>query len=241
MIRLDHYLVSHKNISTRNRAQLLIKDGAVFVNGKVITKSNYSVKDHDVITLTDSIKYVSRAGLKLEHALNVFSINPLGLKCLDIGSSTGGFTQCLIEHGAKSVTAVDVGTEQLHPTLRTNQKIVLHEQQDIRTFISQHTYDLIVCDASFISLTKVIPEIPRFAKNNTIIVLLIKPQFEVGKDFIGKGGIVTDELAIIEAVTGVVTCAQKHNLRINDEVKQCPVRGSDGNQEYLACFTYIKK
>ncbi len=239
-MRLDHYLVAHQNL-TRSRAQLLIKDGAVLVNNIPVTKPNYDVKTSDQLSLHDTIKYVSRAGLKLEYALDIFQINPNGMTCLDIGSSTGGFTDCLIQRNALHVDSVDVGTEQLAPSLRNNPQVSLYEQTDIRVFQNTQTYDLIVCDASFISLKNILPEIPRFAKRDGYVILLIKPQFEVGRDFLGKGGIVTDEMRVIEIITDIVTCAKKHNLRIFDEVKLCPVRGGDGNQEYLVCFTYQKK
>jgi 23S rRNA (cytidine1920-2'-O)/16S rRNA (cytidine1409-2'-O)-methyltransferase len=220
---------------------LLIHDGAVVVNEQIITKPSYTVKATDTVTLTDTIKYVSRAGLKLEHALRVFEINPEKMICLDIGSSTGGFTDCLLQHHAAHVDAVDVGTNQLVVSLRNDERVHVYEQTDIRNFQNTQRYDLIVCDASFISLTKIIPELPRFIQDGTIIILLIKPQFEVGKDFIGKGGIVDDELRVIEIITDIVNSAQQYNLKLHDEIKQCPVTGGDGNQEYLACFTYHKK
>ncbi len=239
-MRLDQYLVHHYNFS-RNRAHLLVRDGAVLINKQTITKPAYIVKETDVVTITDTIKYVSRAGLKLEHALQIFKINPEKMICLDIGSSTGGFTDCLLQHHADYVDAVDVGTNQLVMSLRNHKQVCVYEQTDIRNFQNTQHYDLIVCDASFISLTKIIPEIPRFAKDGSDIILLIKPQFEVGKDFIGKGGIVDDELRVVEIITDIINCAKQYHLRLRNEIKQSPITGGDGNREYLAYFTYHKK
>lgn len=239
-MRLDQYLVTNNSL-TRSRAQLLIDDGAVSVNGIVATKANKTVMDGDAVTVQDTIKYVSRAGLKLEHALDTFEIDPTGKTCLDIGSSTGGFTDCLLQRNAIHVDAVDVGTDQLVEKLRNDSRVSVFEKTDIRIFKNAQTYDLIVCDASFISLTKIIPELPRFSKTGTEIILLIKPQFEVGKDYLGKGGIVNDEMRVVEAITEVVTCARTHGLSLVGEVKICAIQGGDGNQEYVACFTYPLK
>lgn len=239
-MRLDQHLVEHHGM-TRSRAQLLIHDGAVFVNTNPTTKPNYTVKSTDIITIHDTIKYVSRAGLKLAAALELFSLPPAHMLCLDIGSSTGGFTDCLLQNSALHVDAVDVGTQQLVDTLRNDPRVTVYEQTDIRTFSTPREYDLVVCDASFISLIKIIPELPRFSKIGTHVILLIKPQFEVGRAFLGKGGIVTDEMRVVEIITDIVTCAQHHGFRLIDEIKLCPIKGGDGNQEYIAYFTYHKK
>lgn len=239
-MRLDQWLVHHNNF-TRSRAQLLITDGAVRMNGIVCTKANKTVAATDSVTVTDTITYVSRAGLKLQHALDMFNIFPAGKMCLDIGSSTGGFTDCLLTRGAIHVDAVDVGTDQLSPSLKSDSRVSSYEQTDIRQFKNITRYDMIVCDISFISLLKIIPEIPRFAKNTTEIILLIKPQFEVGKEFLGKGGIVHEDMRVVEIITDIVTMARHYGCILVDEVKQCPIRGGDGNQEYVVCFTYSEK
>ena len=239
-MRLDAYLVQKHNY-TRSRAQLLISDGAVCINGIVVTKANKTVQPTDMVSVIDTITYVSRAGLKLKHALEAFRIVPTGLHCLDIGSSTGGFTDCLLKEGAAHVDAVDVGTDQLAKGLRADTRVSVFEKTDIRNFENKHPYDLIVCDISFISLLKIIPELSRFSKDGTKIVLLIKPQFEVGKEYLGKGGIVTDEMRVVEVITDIVNKAKKHHLRLNDEIKKSSIKGGDGNQEYCAYFTYIKK
>lgn len=239
-MRLDQYLVTHHGL-TRSRAQLLIADGSVCVQGIPITKASKTVTPNDTVSVIDSIKYVSRAGLKLEKALELFQVDPSNKICLDIGSSTGGFTECLLQKGALHVDAVDVGTDQLVLSLRNNPRVAVYEQTDIRTFQNKIKYNLIVCDASFISLTKIIPEIPRFSDDNATVILLIKPQFEVGRDFLGKGGIVSDEMRVVEVITDIVLCARKHSLSLVTEIKICPIKGGDGNQEYIGCFTYQGK
>lgn len=239
-MRLDAYLVTH-NYGSRSRAKLLIEDGAVSVNGIITTKVSKTISPADVVTVIDSIPYVSRAGLKLEHALKAFEIDATGATCLDIGSSTGGFTDCLLKHGAVHVDAVDVGTDQFAEVLKHDARIRLYEKTDIRTFTSDRTYDLIVCDASFISLTKIIPVLPALSHAGTRVVLLIKPQFEVGKDFIGKGGIVTDTERITQVIADIVSCASEHSLNLTSDISTAGIKGGDGNQEYCAYFTYSKK
>lgn len=239
-MRLDAYLVHHNNYS-RSRAQLLINNGSVTINGVVITKPNKTVQPSDNVQVIDTIKFASRAGLKLEYALDVFGIYSDGKVCLDIGSSTGGFTDCLLRKGALHVDAVDVGTDQLVEVIRRDPRVSVYEQTDIRAFSNPQRYDLIVCDASFISLLKIIPELPRFSKESTEVVLLIKPQFEVGKEYLGKGGIVDDEMRVVEVITDIVNAARSLDYRLNHEIKLCPVKGGDGNQEYIGYFTYLKK
>lgn len=239
-MRLDSYLVEHFKLS-RSRAKLLIEDGAVLINEIVFKKPNKTVLPTDAVVVNDTINYVSRAGLKLEHALKLFSINTINKNCLDIGSSTGGFTDCLLKNGAAHVDAVDVGTDQLVEKLRNDSRVSVYEKTDIRNFETNNTYDLIVCDASFISLTKIIPVVPHFSKKNADIILLIKPQFEVGREFLGKGGIVNDEMRVVEVITDIVNLAKKNDLRLIDEIKICPLKGGDGNQEYIAYFTYLSK
>lgn len=239
-MRLDTYLATN-NFATRSRAKLLIAEGAVSVNGIVITKPNKTIYATDVVTLVNVIPYVSRAGLKLEHALNEFRINPRGYTCLDIGSSTGGFTDCLLQSGASHVDAVDVGTDQFAESLQLDPRVHVHEQTDIRNFTTEATYDLIVCDASFISLTKIIPVLKKFSHTGTQVVLLIKPQFEVGREYLGKGGIVTNQEAIEHAITVITNLAQEHSYISQAPIIEAGIKGGDGNQEYCAYFTYSEK
>ena len=238
-MRLDQYLTTEKGIS-RSRAQLLIADGAVTINGVVSRKPNKSVQINDVVIVEDTIKYVSRAGLKLERALDVFAINPTGWECLDAGSSTGGFTDCLLQRGATHVDAVDVGTDQLVETLRNDTRVTAYEQTDIRIFATQPErtahYDLVVSDLSFISLIHVLPALVTTMKTGAHATLLIKPQFEVGRDFLDKKGIVTDQNRADEAIVDVVNEARARGLKLQGDIILSPIKGGDGNTEYLAHF-----
>jgi 23S rRNA (cytidine1920-2'-O)/16S rRNA (cytidine1409-2'-O)-methyltransferase len=238
-MRIDHYLVQHFRYS-RSRIHLLIANQSVSLFGQIFTKPNQSIDaatDPDLIHISDSIRYVSRAGLKLDHALQVWGVNPAGMTCLDIGSSTGGFTDCLLQHTIAHVDAVDVGTDQLHEKLRNDSRVSVYEQTDIRNFISDYRYDLIVCDVSFISLTYIIPELSRFAKNNSQCVLLIKPQFELGKEFLDKQGIVRDDEKINQLVAKVSTLlSQNHYTNIS--WADSPISGGDGNREVLITGVY---
>lgn len=178
-MRLDKYLVERFNIS-RDTAIEIIKNGNCLINGVEAQKQGQKVSQSDQITLKENSlpKYVSRAGDKLEQALCEFKINPKGLNCLDVGSSTGGFTDCLLQHDAKHITAVDVGTDQFSAKLKNNPRVTLLEQTDIRDFHAPNTYDLITCDVSFISSFKILPTLTRFANQETNLVLLYKPQYE---------------------------------------------------------------
>ncbi len=236
-MRIDQFLVNHFNLS-RSRAQLLIKDGAVCVMGKVITKSSHEIPENfdiNLVTITDTVKYVSRAGLKLEHALQEFSLDVNHKKCLDIGSSTGGFTDCLLQYGASHIDCVDVGTDQLHEKIKTNSHVSVFEQTDIRNFDGDN-YDIIVADISFISLNSIIPILSKFCKNNTQIILLIKPQFEVGKEFLNKQGIVKDNQVITESIEKIKTTLHENGFVMNSIINS-PILGGDGNREFLSLIT----
>lgn len=238
-MRLDHYLVHHHDL-TRSRAQLLILDGAVSVNGVIVKKVSKTIAPHDTVHLEDTIKYVSRAGLKLEHALDIFSVDPRGFSCLDIGSSTGGFTDCLLQRGATHVDAVDVGTGQLVEHLRHDPRVTSYEQTDIRVFQNTHPYDLIVCDASFISLTKIIPTLSRFLKEGTRGIFLIKPQFEVGKGFLNKQGLVTDPQKNDEVIALIKKTLNDFGYIVQGEVIPSPLLGGDGNREFIISFVFSR-
>jgi 23S rRNA (cytidine1920-2'-O)/16S rRNA (cytidine1409-2'-O)-methyltransferase len=238
-MRIDQYLTQHFPYS-RSRIHLLIADGSVSLLDKVFTKPSQNIDestDPSLIHISDSIRYVSRAGLKLGHALGTWGINPAGMTCLDIGSSTGGFTDCLLQYDAAHVDAVDVGTNQLHEKLRNDNRVSVYEQTDIRNFTSDDQYDLIVCDVSFISLTHIITQLPRFAKNNSRCVLLIKPQFELGKEFLDKQGIVRDDEKINQLITEISTfLSQNHYTDI--QYVDSPISGGDGNREVLITGVY---
>lgn len=236
-MRLDQYIVEHFGI-TRSRAQLLIENNSVTISGKVITKSSYKVPefiDKEMVEITDTIRYVSRAGLKIEHAIKEFLLNITGKDCLDIGSSTGGFTDCLLQSGAHHVDCVDVGTDQLHEIIKRNKQVSVYEKTDIRNF-NGGTYDVIVGDISFVSLNVIIPIIPKFCKKDTQLILLIKPQFEVGKEFLNKHGIVKNEQSIVESIEKIKTTFVQHGFKVNSIIDS-PILGGDGNKEFLVYIT----
>lgn len=232
-MRIDQFLVEHFNMS-RSRAQLLIKDGAVCVAGKVITKSSHEIPenfDKNLITITDTIKYVSRAGLKLEHAINEWGIVVQEKNCLDIGSSTGGFTDCLLQHSANHVDCVDVGTDQLHQKIKTDSRVSVFEQTDIRNFTGS-LYDIVGIDVSFISLTAIIPTLPQFCHECTHIITLVKPQFEVGKEFLNKQGIVKDNQVIDGVMKKITSVFTDYGFSVQGQIES-PILGGDGNRELL--------
>jgi 23S rRNA (cytidine1920-2'-O)/16S rRNA (cytidine1409-2'-O)-methyltransferase len=236
-MRLDLYLVDTKIVQSRNRAQMLIQSGDVFVDGKQATKASQKVGSDSEIAVNDSIKYVSRAGLKLEYALEVFGVDPYKLHCLDIGSSTGGFTDLLLQKGAAKVTAVDVGTMQMDEGISADPRVTLFEQTDIRDFFPRDKFDLIVTDVSFISQRKIADTVSRIASSSTKFITLIKPQFEVGEAFVGRGGIVKDAARPQKAVAAVVESFESVGFELQDRVYPSVIKGGDGNVEYLAYFT----
>jgi 23S rRNA (cytidine1920-2'-O)/16S rRNA (cytidine1409-2'-O)-methyltransferase len=190
--RLDQYLVQKSLVSTRSQAESYIKLGKVTVNGKIITKPGFSVLDIATVKLDADEQYVSRAGLKLASVARLLGLNFTDKTVLDVGSSTGGFTDYALQHGANHVVAVDVGTEQLHPSLRGNPKIDLREKTDIRD-VTGVTPDIIVIDVSFISLRDILPHIAEHLSSpQTQIVAMVKPQFEAGRAQVSKGVIKND-------------------------------------------------
>lgn len=235
-VRLDKLLVDRELAQSRERAKALIMAGEVVVNDHRVDKPGTDVPCDAIVRLkTPDIPYVSRGGLKLAHALSHFAIDPQNLCCLDIGSSTGGFTDCLLQHGAREVHAVDVGTNQLDWRLRQHPQVVVHEQTDIRRYIPAAgvVFMLIVTDVSFISLTKILPEVVRLGSAEGFgFVGLIKPQFELEKSKIGKGGIVRDEIFRQEAVERVCHELEGYGLALVG-ITPSPITGTDGNQEYL--------
>lgn len=246
--RLDSALVNRSLANSRTIAQRLIKAGAVSVNNRIITKSSFLVNNSEEIIIKKSeklekseyfLKYVSRGALKLEGAFEAFSKYGLSTskstRALDIGASTGGFCDVLLQKGVNSVIALDVGHGQLHPKIANDSRVIEMSGVNIRDVYEEdlpYKPNLIVSDVSFISLTLVIPTIARIAEQNADIVLLVKPQFEVGKGNLGKGGIVTDENLRIKALENVKNCAKANNLTIIATEKS-PIEGTHGNVEYL--------
>lgn len=236
-MRLDTALVKRKITKSRTLACVLIKEGKIDVNGLTVMKPSFKINPFDTITLVGELpKYVSRGGLKLEYALKNFNINVKNCICLDVGASTGGFTDCLLNHGARLVYAVDVGKLQLSPQLQNDERVISLEQLDIRkaSKIITDKVSFICVDVSFISLTQIIPFLNSFYDDNVDldIVLLVKPQFEVGQKFLGKKGIVKDEKAIFNAIKKITDFAVQNGYCVLNQVPS-PIKGGDGNREFL--------
>ncbi len=234
--RLDIELVKRGMVPTRTKAQELIKSNLVKVNGNISSKASLMVSDEWVIEILDNdkLKYVSRGGLKLERALNTFNINIAGKKILDIGSSTGGFTDCVLKHQASSVLAVDVGTNIMHESLRNDKRITLLEQTNFKTLDSKYfkDIDMIVCDVSFISLKPILKKISD-EKIKIEGVFLIKPQFECGKDIASKyKGIINNKKIHVDIINDLVKYFNSLNFYIKG-ITISPIKGGDGNIEYL--------
>lgn len=192
--RLDKTLFARKLVASRSSAENLIKLGMVEVNGKAQNVASTLVDDRDDIRVTAEDRYVSRAGLKLASVAQKLSLDFKDKTVLDVGSSTGGFTDYALQHGAKYVIAVDVGTNQLHPSLHGDKRIELHEQTDIRKFATDSSIDIVVIDVSFVSLRDILPSVAGLASINAQIVAMVKPQFEAGKEQINKGIIKNDRM-----------------------------------------------
>jgi 23S rRNA (cytidine1920-2'-O)/16S rRNA (cytidine1409-2'-O)-methyltransferase len=192
--RLDQELVARQLTSTRSQAESYIKLGYVQVNNNFITKPGFLVLDGDKVQITIAEQYVSRAALKLASVADKLKLDFKDKTVLDVGSSTGGFTDFALKHGAKKVVAVEVGTNQLHPSLQGNPKIELHEQTDIRDFKSQDVIDIVVADVSFISLRAILPAVAELCDKNTEIAVMLKPQFEANAKDVNKGVIKNDKL-----------------------------------------------
>lgn len=190
--RLDVALAQRELVSTRSQAESYIKLGRVKVNGKILNKPSVLVTDDDTLEIRGEERYVSRAALKLESVAAKLKLDFTDKVVLDVGSSTGGFTDYALKHRAKKVIAVDVGTDQLHPSLRANPKVEPHEKTDIRDFAPSQTPDIVLIDVSFISLRQVLPAVHKLASNDTQIAAMLKPQFEAGPRDIHKGVIKND-------------------------------------------------
>jgi 23S rRNA (cytidine1920-2'-O)/16S rRNA (cytidine1409-2'-O)-methyltransferase len=205
------------------------------VNGAPVRKASQTIPDGARVVAEQEHPWVSRGGLKLVHALDVFGVDPAGLNCLDVGSSTGGFTQVLLSRGAKHVCAVDVGQSQLHKDLRGHPKITVLESQDARSLKQAQigfTPELIVCDASFIALSKILPVPLSHALPGARLITLVKPQFEVGRDGVGRGGIVKNEALALQSLEAVKLWLNKIYWSVNGE-DISPIKGGSGNTEYL--------
>lgn len=235
--RLDILLVNMGLAPTRSKASSMIKSQSVCVDGKLVTKPG-AVFDDEMCSITvadDALKYVSRGGLKLEGAIKEFSLKIDGKVCLDIGSSTGGFTDCMLQNGASKVIAVDVGSDQLDKKLRDDDRVVVKEQTNFRYLTAEDIggqVSFATCDVSFISLDKILPNAYELLQEGAEMVCLIKPQFEVGRENLGKGGIVKNPKDIEKVITRVTDNAREIGFEVLG-VTDSPIKGGDGNREYL--------
>lgn len=240
-MRIDTYLFEKGFFESREKAKKAIADGRISVDGKIVTKSSVDVSDNSEVAVAASEKteYVGRGGLKLEHALDYFGINPEGLAAIDIGASTGGFTDCLLRRGARKVYAVDIGHGQLHKSLVEDERVINLEGVNAREMtvdtVGGEPVMLAVSDLSFISQRLVIPVVKNVLERGGIYVILIKPQFEAGREHLNKHGIVKNERVRLRVVEDILTFAKNEGYEILGNTVS-PIEGGSGNIEYLAAF-----
>ena len=239
--RIDKLLVEHGLADSRTRAAAMVMAGIVMVGEKKAEKPSDKFETTATIRLKGAsidLKYVGRGGLKLEAALREYSVHVEGYTCIDVGSSTGGFTDCLLQHGAKRVVCIDSGTNQLVWSLRSDERVEVREQTNARDIVPADfdtLFDLAVMDVSFISVTKVIPSILPLLVDNGRLIVLIKPQFEVGRGEVGKGGIVREAEKHERVVKEINAFATELGLNI-EGVMESPILGAEGNKEFLALY-----
>ena len=240
--RLDVALVERGLVDTRSKAQSLIMARRVLVNGQFVDKAGASVASEDEVTVAElEHPWVGRGGMKLAHALKEFGISVEGKVCADIGASTGGFTDVMLKSGARKVYAIDVGYGQLDVSLRNDPRVINREKTNARYLQAENfeePIEFVSIDVSFISLTLILPAITRFLEGE--LVALIKPQFEVGKHDVGKGGIVRDEAKRQAVVENVVNFARQEGFEV-DRVIESPVKGAEGNVEFLMHASYGRR
>ena len=232
--RLDVLVVERGLADSREKARALILAGHVIVNGQKADKAGANIGASAQIELLAQPRYVGRGGLKLEAALDHFSISPAGKICLDIGSSTGGFTDCLLQRGAARVYAIDVGTGQLDWKLRNDPRVIVQEQVNARYLNRDQVPEpiaLAVCDVSFISITMILPAVARLLAPDAEMVILVKPQFELDRDQVGKGGIIRDSELHQQACRRVERAVEQ--LGLSTEIIPSPILGAEGNREFL--------
>jgi 23S rRNA (cytidine1920-2'-O)/16S rRNA (cytidine1409-2'-O)-methyltransferase len=239
-MRLDKYLVEEGYFESRNRANDAIKAKKVRINGKV-AKASAKIDENSVVEVEDEKFYVSRAARKLENFLAEYAMDFKNKRALDIGSSTGGFAQIVLENGVASLSCVDVGKDQLHISLRDEERLSLYEETDIRDFQSEEAFDLITCDVSFISILQITDDIDRLSQRGTDIVILYKPQFEVGK------GVKRDSRGVVQDADAIARRKEEFEAQASklgwDERYQSEsrIQGKEGNQEYLYHFVKMEK
>ena len=238
--RLDSILVKRKMFESRQKAKFAIEEGHIFVNGKVVDKSSRMIGVNDKVEIKgQTLPFVSRGGLKLEKAIRVFELNLAGKVCADIGASTGGFTDCMLQNKTKKVYAIDVGHDQLAEEIKKNKKVINMEGTNIKEIDTSliEPIDFIGADVSFISITHVLPKIYELLKIRGQAILLIKPQFEAGQANITKTGVVKDSKIHKKIVLNIGLIANKLGFKVRD-IDYSPIKGPAGNIEYLL---YIEK
>lgn len=239
-IRLDKLLAKRKIAPSRERAQALIMSGVIYVNGQREDKAGKQVPDDIEIEIKGNPNpYVSRGGIKLEGALSNLGVNPEGKVCLDVGQSTGGFSDCLLQKGATHVYGVDVGYGQLALKIRNDSRVTVFERSNFRTFdIEQisEPVDMAVIDVSFISLKLILPVAEKCLKPGGLLLAMVKPQFEVGKGQIGSGGVVRDEALQKETVDRIIRFGRDELGLIPEDFCESPITGPKGNREYFCLF-----
>ncbi len=238
--RLDQLLVSRGLSESREKAQRLIRAGAVRVAGSLATKPGHTFPDDAEVAVEQPERFVSRGGEKLEHALVHFQVDVTGLICLDVGASTGGFTDCLLQHGATRVYAIDVGRGQLHDRIRRDPRVIAHDSVNARSLPKElipETPSFACVDVSFISLTLVLPAVINVLASPARLVTLIKPQFEAGREQVGKGGVVRDPQVHQDVIQRIRQFGTNEAGLRWDGVCPSPILGPAGNVEFLAAWT----
>ncbi len=239
-IRLDQYLVENSLATTRSRAQAMIIAGNVLVDDVPVTKTGTLIKVDSIVRLKEpEIKYVSRGAFKLIAALDYYKINVDGKIAIDVGASTGGFSEVLLERNIKKVVALDVGTNQLDWKIRSNPKVLAIDHYNARNIKKndfKELFDVAVMDVSFISVSLILPALMSVLNEKAIVVILFKPQFEVGKEWVGKGGIVHNHEQVMEVLDRSVRFYQDLGLNLIGTIPS-PIKGTDGNQEYLVVLS----
>ena len=239
--RIDRLLAEREMVSSRERARALIMEGRIRVDGQVVNKAGTQVSLDALIEIRgQDLPFVSRGGIKLEGALDAFGVNPQGMVVMDVGASTGGFTDCMLQRGASKIYAVDVGYGQLAWKLQRDPRVVNLERRNVRYLRREEIkeeVDLIVIDTSFISIEKFLPHLLQFLRKGGTILGLIKPQFEVGKGEVGKGGVVKDPALHRKVIERISELSQDLGLRVLG-VTESPLLGPKGNKEF---FIYLKK
>lgn len=236
--RIDVYMAQNGLAESRSKAQAMIANGFVILNGKKVLRPSTTVSDSDEITVTEQLKFVSRGGEKLLGAINAFDLDIKDKVCADIGASTGGFTDCLLKHGAQKVYAIDCGSDQLHPSLRQDPRVISLEHTNARALTREllgECCELAVMDVSFISQTLLYPAVVNILKDGGSFVSLIKPQFEVTSSALGGGGILRNKTEHLHVLSKVLNTAETYGLYLA-ALTASPITGGDGNREYLAHF-----